>query len=628
MDADDFSLTFADPDTGVEHTYLPVRTDIAQQLRVTLNAVDWDTLGAIVWDPVEAVNWLATGGSISREPGTYSRTALWTVPQTAWTWNVLCTASDAAIWGPQGDDPNVNKNASFPFVKVISLVWEKYDFPDNLPLEAYGGGLRIFPGKLFNYDPNPYPRARVYAKATVYPAIEGVPVYFKLWDVDDPSDDSGVVDDDTTGPNNWGYGALVNEVVLTDPLGVARAILNVSYQPGDNYRVAAACYSATLGNMTQAQADAGNHPRDGKTTAEVLTVWRKLWVEFDDMAPAPSCQKFGTVWGAFGSVIGNTLAGISASLGDYDCLKGAVLNPNGTQAPASVNYVGQQTWEVESQTPNTLTVTGDYTYDGINNDQDTITDGPSEVYDLIATAPNLFAANTDDAPWKDGVEPLDPASTVSSLASFFSPAFILPVVLPSESNATSTFPFVRNTTSNWPVVDVLGGSTFWTVCLGSAYEGPGKALLYYEPMPDAGEPQRFYAGDNDPTDEGVSFGAYESAGTLQGYTREDGSCYSRQEANVYLEAIRDVQNTGKIAKICAHEIGHMLGLEHAQPVLERDQSGNITGVTFPTATTGLMGYERPGLEMTTWDWRAYSPPRPDYFSPWDIQNMRAIWSDG
>ncbi len=141
---------------------------------------------------------------------------------------------------------------------------------DNAPLEGCPNnrGIRIFPDKLHPNDADPPLRRQVDLVATITPPVEGVPVYMRVWDVDDPFDQvhgPGGLNDipnvtvlDTTptsGPDNrlpgGGDPAVGYWTVTTNQWGQARKTLTVSMQPGNNYRAAATCLSDVLAARTR-----------------------------------------------------------------------------------------------------------------------------------------------------------------------------------------------------------------------------------------------------------------------------------------------------------------------------------------------------------------------------------------
>lgn len=159
---------------------------------------------------------------------------------------------------------------------------------DNCP---NNGGRRIFPGKLSPSDSCPTDRSNVTLRATLSQAMSGCSVEFRVFDVDDPFDQNNAVltnvtliDSDTSGPDNRGSGGVGTYTASTDSNGVAEVTVTVSMQPGDNFRAAASAIPGAASGTTQAQVDTNTPPVNVKFT-QMLTVWRKLHVETDSMAP-------------------------------------------------------------------------------------------------------------------------------------------------------------------------------------------------------------------------------------------------------------------------------------------------------------------------------------------------------
>ncbi len=110
-----------------------------------------------------------------------------------------------------------------------------------------------------------------------------------------------LIDNDTAGPDNRPVGAAPQTFSApTGADGKARVTLTVSMQPGNNYRAAASCIDDVFGGsdpqVDQTDADAKQYDHSpGWSGYEVpavwskmLTVWRKLYVEFDSMAAEPT----------------------------------------------------------------------------------------------------------------------------------------------------------------------------------------------------------------------------------------------------------------------------------------------------------------------------------------------------
>jgi hypothetical protein len=176
-------------------------------------------------------------------------------------------------------------------IKVESVEWETYSGNTTLDTCPNNGGKRIFPGKKDPTDTEPSLRRRVQAKAKITPALEGIQIYFRIFDPDDPSTNDAPID-----PNGWaggdnrvtGWAMIGGWPSTTDASGEATAVLSLSSrQPGDNFIMLADCRADRLSSVTQAQVDL-NSFNPIIVSSEMLTIWRRLWLEFDSMGPAPS----------------------------------------------------------------------------------------------------------------------------------------------------------------------------------------------------------------------------------------------------------------------------------------------------------------------------------------------------
>lgn len=176
------------------------------------------------------------------------------------------------------------------------------------------GGKRVYPEG--NAAGDNTVRRAVRISATISTPISvGVPIYFKSFDVDDPSAAGDAVDPDTggagTGLDNRGSNqngvmqatgttGSSNEVMTwTDPsTGIAEAELVVSMFPGDNYRVAASGNTAALADI---RVDGINLEDSSNNTlpitkvmgTDMLTVWRTLHLEVDRMGTPPTSGNDG-----------------------------------------------------------------------------------------------------------------------------------------------------------------------------------------------------------------------------------------------------------------------------------------------------------------------------------------------
>jgi len=224
-------------------------------------------------------------------------------------------------------------------ISKVKLSWKTYDQPgDNEPIDDHpatpaNGGKRIFPGKK-EYDDSAEDAAKRRYVFAVVEFAEGADLpdtmYYRVWDVDDPSSDTAPIDEngaaggDNLGEdegeqrNGWhvadengnhisdvtmGYimrfvddeGTEGEEVDTCTATRFVKCAVRVGMQPGDNWRFAVAWgdgASARLAAMTQPQADT-RQPPDGVAESEMLTTWRKLHLELDHMAFGPDHNVVG-----------------------------------------------------------------------------------------------------------------------------------------------------------------------------------------------------------------------------------------------------------------------------------------------------------------------------------------------
>ncbi len=228
------------------------------------------------------------------------------------------------------------------FVYVSKLEYEQI-LTDDLPLDVNpatnpGGGVRIFPDK--KTPAETVDRRKIKVKAQYSQATAGVRIYFRNFDVDDPSADVAPIDANDTASVNTGNdnngnvdgtaatrGGLLSVPAAgqpnpyncqpfsnssasgvsceTDSTGVAKVDFTVTMQPGDNFAVAAGPDETYVSELTS--ADDGINLKDGNNiqlpfTATgfggknqclntslpacrtlMLTVWRRLHIEVDSM---------------------------------------------------------------------------------------------------------------------------------------------------------------------------------------------------------------------------------------------------------------------------------------------------------------------------------------------------------
>ncbi|MDQ3620969.1 MAG: fibronectin type III domain-containing protein [Verrucomicrobiota bacterium] len=198
--------------------------------------------------------------------------------------------------------PNIQRNEKVIAVNAIGDPTEREDMK--------GGGSRMFPDR----GPGETPGFRNTCRLRIE-GYFGATMYLKSFDVDDATPAS--VDNDPArrldrngraGDDNYDdrdiplrQGRFVSTgtntaTVTLDEAGNAEIEFLTTLQPGDNFRVAMASNPADL-NDAQVHnpsgpgfiaGDSNQQPSGFKgIVSPMLTVWRRLWCEFDSMGPPP-----------------------------------------------------------------------------------------------------------------------------------------------------------------------------------------------------------------------------------------------------------------------------------------------------------------------------------------------------
>jgi hypothetical protein len=195
-------------------------------------------------------------------------------------------------------------------VPKIEVFWTNYF--DNIALDDNpnaGGGVRVFPDQISPTD-NSTTRNRVRVLVKTTPALPGQVVRLKSFDVDDPTQEFKFVEVDPNdvlgiaiGNDNRGApntGQLAQATLTLDNQGEATTDFAVTMQPGDNFRVAALLDTLTAPthlNQLQVTSEFGEFyvwpnnegiPGFVGGISPMLTVWRKLHLEFDSMLAPPA----------------------------------------------------------------------------------------------------------------------------------------------------------------------------------------------------------------------------------------------------------------------------------------------------------------------------------------------------
>lgn len=184
---------------------------------------------------------------------------------------------------------------------------------DNNPDWA-GGDKRIFPDWRTPNDIRNRRTVRVKVR-TSDDTPDGTTIYFRSYDVDDPTDDNLQID--STGPNGNDNrtensypleGRLLTRTATTTA-GVATVLFEVGMHPGNNYRIAASVdpisdstFQPAAGSTSIIDADGQplpttiSNPANAKVSL-LLTVWRRFHIEVDSMGKVVDNQTAGRITG-------------------------------------------------------------------------------------------------------------------------------------------------------------------------------------------------------------------------------------------------------------------------------------------------------------------------------------------
>jgi hypothetical protein len=426
-------------------------------------------------------------------------------------------------------------------VSVTGITSVEFIAKDS-PLDANpgpGGGLRIYPDKQTPADA--VDRHAVTVKALATEPKAGLAIYFKSFDVDDPSSDAKPIDGNgNAGNDNMGVAPDLNNAAYTDLTGAAEQTFMVSSRPGDNYRVAASCNAGYVSqlhpagtNVTDAEGEILPNGRAGVT--DMLTVWRKVHVEVDSMGPVTGNTITGTITDADPNTFSPTsdlTIEVAAKRGlERHRFAGGLIKIDGI---GDYKVVDNTATEVEAYgllqseaVGHSFVLVDD---DDFNGDDGTALDGDDNE-NLFA--PQLTYLNDSQ----------DNGICDGSDKNVFGVAYVCPVFDIGDNN--DFVPFVLNTlpdsaskiaTYDFDNMATEADSQFWTIYVLGAYQGD----------PDV---------DFDSEKEGI-LGSVDDIGGVG--------------ASIFLEPIGEGYRDGPLNIGCstpgvlAHEVGHLFGGQHKQ----------------------------------------------------------------
>lgn len=439
----------------------------------------------------------------------------------------------------------------------------------NGPLDTNpnaGGGLRIYPDK--QSAPDAVDRRFVRVQAIAADPKPGVQLYFRAFDLDDPSSDARPVDPNhSAADDNRGdpaEGTLSATSAVTDALGIAEVSFAVTMQPGDNFKIAASCRSSYLAGARAVGTDVVDssgamlEPERG-AQSEMLTVWRKVHVEVDSMGNVTGNRITGTIESASPSLLSSTTRLTLPGTVDRGRFEGGVITITGVgtfrvldSTRTSVDIEG--TVEDATARGKAFVLVDD---DDFNGDDPELLRNGDDGENLPPPSMILVA---------DG---LDNGACDGSAPNVFAPAYVCPVFDVGDSN--DTVPFVLHTpdselekiaTYDFDAIGTEADPGFWTVYILGAYQF------------DTDQ-------DNDP------------GGTLKKLVLGTVDALNGMGVSLFQEAVADaarskdhVDQNCTDAVLTVHEMGHLFNGVHPDGgIMESGCSSMTTAFSIKTIAT-------------------------------------------
>lgn len=479
---------------------------------------------------------------------------------------------------------------SVEFVDVNEIGGPVDDHPAINGLNTSNKGKRIYPDKESPTDETD--RTKVQIKATVTPATQGINIYFKSFDMDDPSsntapldneslaqDNRGSVNNKKEGELNNGSGGCGSNCATTDSSGVATIELTVTKQPGDNFAVVASKDSNQLGGVTVSGLNLMKGGTSVQTTqtsptnplirTELLTVWRRLHIEYDRMGIISGNVLVGSFSGAQTIGTSTTTLTVNTSpelqLNRYENGRMVVVNSGGNISFSVIDFSTQPSGAPNANTSTTVRVTNTtgsplsvvngqsfylYDDDDFNSDDSSALNG--DTGDIVPFFQQHYMKDND----------VIPTSTTSTNSNVFAKAYIRPTYgglsgslenVPITLNIAADNQQSINNEFDFDNDNLEANTDFWTIYLLSGY-------------------QYVIAEDGDPLTESTTYG---TADSTSGNNDGEGaiiyySAHSPQDCS-------SVTNLACLVDVTfVHEVGHLFSADHGQGGLMDDISINFS----------------------------------------------------
>lgn len=456
------------------------------------------------------------------------------------------------FYGVGGRFANVSEDCvTTPVQPQVNGVVFELIATDDLPIDNnpnIGGGQRIFPDDRVPNDTTD--RRRIRVRAGLSEARAGETIHFRSFDLDDPSSDTIIDPNGTTGDDNTGTplaGQLHTTSATTNSNGEASVEFSVTMQPGDNFAIAASTDHSVLAGVNVSGTDLvdGNGATvdigcDGTVPicrSEMLTVWRRLHIEVDSMAASNSNFVLGN-FGESARVGGNPVevqVNVASPL-EVNRFENGRLASGGTNFIVVENSANSVT--IRSPLGQTVRVNQSelfqlYDDDDFDDDGGLLNGDTGE--DIPEPDTSLLTANSDDPN-----------------TNFLASAYVRPVydIVDTRDNlifaanvASDAANDIRALFAAWDSSGTNTSNEFWSVYLLGSY-------------------QHTITEDRDPSTESLTLGIVDEITSVTG----EGS-----GALIFVEGHRPTEFPGynpspthlsSMAVTVAHEIGHLFSCLH------------------------------------------------------------------